>query len=617
MAIKLHGDKIKQWPDNALFVVLWVFVFLFPVTKIADFDLFFHLRLGEWLLEKGIYRLDTFSYTAEGRPQYLLEWLSNGILYIAYKYMGYTGLGLLKASMFSCLVFLILKTLGVLRANRTALCAALTIVTFAYAVRFRLDLRPYYFTYICLAAFIYIFHLYRRDGDKRVLYLLPAVQLLWSNTHGGMIIGPPLATLFMATEALRKKKFAPWIIPALLSVWAASALNPHGPGPFKALLSFAPGAGGELGELGEWQGLDMNLLWGYGLRYTLGFQILVLGAFVWLLREALKRRFDLFNIILFSGSLYYSIRHVRLMDLSSIILAPMFFMALEDAMGRIKKYSSILNITACILMLYLLVFSVAGGGTYSFGFGKKEGIFPDGAIKFLDENNITGRQFNTITAGSYMLWASPGRKVFIDGRLIVPGDVMNGYSKAIKSREGFEAMDGRYGFNYAIVDYDPKYRWRFPLHLSFNPDWIPVYWGSSSVVYLKNKAENENIIERFGYRILRPAFNNFTYLDHYMKGSGRDFLMGLIDKDIRRNPGLQDARLAKAYAAYYYGLKDIALNELKEAIRLKPETAFEHIATAQILMERGQKDEAAGELRRALELEPGNNAAKKLLKKIK
>lgn len=597
---------------------MWSLVLTMPVTKIADFDLFFHLRLGKELMENlGLYRTDTFTYTVYGKSQNLLEWLSNGILFLVFKLSGYYGLGILKAVMLGMIAFFALRSFKALRPSASLSWAhAAALVVMVYAMRFRLDLRPYYFTYLSLAVFMYAFYRFRAEGKANALYLLIPVQVLWSNTHGGMIMGPCLAALFLLTESLRTRKFQRDLLLPVVFIFAASGLNPEGFRPLRMLVSFAPGGQTGLSAIGEWQGLGPDLLWGYGLRYTLGFQVLALGAFLWLFMEALKKRFDFFLILVFAGSVFYSFRHVRLIDVSSVVLAPLFFLLAVKVLERMKRYETALNLCAAAFIVYLLVFSVFLSSTYSFGFGKKQGVFPDGALGFLDETRIGGNAFNTITVGSYMLWASPERKVFIDGRLIVPRQVREGYRRAIDGAEGFEELDSIYGFNYALIDYDPKYRWRFPLHLSGSPLWVPVYWDRCSVLYLKRSPENSDIIKKYGYELLRPSFEDFTYLDLYMKSRGMDDILAATGRDIARNPSLQDAHLAKAYVSYYYGRKDTALEALRTSLSLMPDTPFEHVAVSQLYIETGDTASARRHLKRALELEPRNKKARTLIELI-
>jgi tetratricopeptide (TPR) repeat protein len=616
---KINGNIMKiNRPELLLVLLTLVLLALMPVTMVADFDLFFHLRLGESLWEKGeLYRLDEFSYTTAGSPQSTGEWLSNALIYAVYRHFGFTGLGVLKSVMFLVAALFVSLALRLLNGKDRAVPLALSMLVFAYAMRFRLDLRPYYFTYIFLSAFLYLLIRHRKQGG--LLYLLPLIQILWSNTHGGSMLGPMMAGTLLVTEAIRMRRIPVNLLATTVLVLAASWLNPESIKDIGGIGRFSPLEGSGARELGEWQPLTKNLLWGFGLRYTLGYQILVAGSALFLIREAIKKRFDPFQICLFAAALIYPIKHVRLIPLASILLMPTFYgisRQMFDLVPRTARARTPIIAFLSVFVLYLTVFSIVRSDYHSFGFGPKEGAFPEGAIQFLDRNGIDGNAFNTVTVGSYMLWRSPHRKVFIDGRLIQSGNAQSLYDKAIRSMEGFRELDGKYHLNYAVLDYDPKARWRFPLHLNSAGEWALVYWDRSAVVYVKRNEGNRNLIEEKGYKLLRPYFNDFSYLDRYLR-EDRETVLRLIDEDIGKNPENQETHLAKAFVSYYFGLRETVFDELRESIRLAPDTAFEHISMAQFLMELGKTREAEKELRRALRLEPHNTAAREMLGRIK
>src|SRR5512133_4231715 len=67
------------------------------MTRYADYDLWWHLKLGESLVANWrIPSVDTFSYTAFGRSQFAGEWLADGIIFLTFKLGGFWGLNLLK-----------------------------------------------------------------------------------------------------------------------------------------------------------------------------------------------------------------------------------------------------------------------------------------------------------------------------------------------------------------------------------------------------------------------------------------------------------------------------------------------------------------------------------------
>jgi hypothetical protein len=601
--------------EAVLLAAALAFLALLPITKLADFDAFFHLRLGRYVWETlDLYRTDTFTHTSFGMPQNTSEWLSNLVMYAAYRVGGYLGLGLLKSALFllTCL-FLFRSSLartGDRRDGADVLAAVLALVAFAFAIRFRLDLRPYYATYVFLAAYLFVLYRHRLRGGRYIL-ALPLMQVVWANTHGAHVLGPALIAIFVASEALRTRRFP--ALPALVLVLstACALASPSG-------IAGAGGLGALGGEgarrLGEWQPMTRDLLWGFGIRYTFGYQMLVAGAFAGLFLRAMRREFDLMDIALFIAAVVFPMRAVRLVAPAAVLLTPLCALFLAEALAKIlgaRARAAAPSLGAAAGIAVLIGTSVLGSSHYTWGIGPKPGTFPDAAIAFLDEHGIGGNAFTTVTAGSYMLWAAPERKTFIDGRLVVTPEADRAYDAAIRSERGMEGLVERYGISYALLDYNPKAQWRFPVHLGGSPHWALLWWDRTAALFVRRSAVPGDLVERYAYRVLRPAFEDLSYLDPFLRLGPRG-LLPLIDRDIALNPDNQEAYMARAYAAYYFGMQSEALAALDAAIALPPDTAFEHASRAQLLFTMGRGGEARAEVGLALAIDPRHPTARTL-----
>jgi len=68
-------------------------------------DLTYHLRAGALMLRThSIIRTDTFSFTARGMPWVDQQWLSQVLLYGAYRALGWAGLALLQGVLLGAIV---------------------------------------------------------------------------------------------------------------------------------------------------------------------------------------------------------------------------------------------------------------------------------------------------------------------------------------------------------------------------------------------------------------------------------------------------------------------------------------------------------------------------------
>jgi hypothetical protein len=593
-------------------VSLALLTVLICMTKYADYDLWWHLKLGETIFNsRTLPWLDTFSYTAVGRHQFTGEWLADLIIFLTFQSTGFLGLNLLKALLLLLsfgFLFLQMKSASK-NAGGAAFAAVITLVIVLFAVRFRLFVRPYLFSLPFLALFLYLLARWRSNLRDSLIYLLPACMLLWANMSVGAVFGLFLIGVATLLDIVERKSWS--LLPVLLLSIAASLLNPETwrlytlavdltSDPYRALV-------------GEYQPITKDILFGSGLRYTLCFQLLALGgAFYFILCRGWK---DLFNLIIFSFLLYESFRQVRLVELFSIAAAPCFFLLLvrigsfvPEIPERLKVYAGF-ALSAAVLAL--IPWTVFKSPVYAFGNGPKEGAFPEGALKFLQEHNVTGRLFNSYGFGGYLIWRDNERKVFIDGRyrrVYTPAEYGE-YKAAVDSADGWKAAEQKHRFDYAVLEYDLLSQ-RFPAHLVNNPDWALVYWDNHSLVYLKRTPERAALIDRFGYRTARPTFLDLSYLDAYQGGRLNEALSSL-EREVALNPENQYVLLARVYLRYQLGklyLPQIKA-DLEKVLPMKPDFAMKHSALAMVLAATGESDRAKREVERALRLNPLDEAA--------
>src|SRR5437763_5188305 len=85
----------------AVTVLLLYYAILFAVPNklLSDPDTFWHIRVGQWILDHAQFpTVDVFSYTAGGKPWISTEWLSEVIFATAFKFGGWHAVVLLSAA---------------------------------------------------------------------------------------------------------------------------------------------------------------------------------------------------------------------------------------------------------------------------------------------------------------------------------------------------------------------------------------------------------------------------------------------------------------------------------------------------------------------------------------
>ena len=196
------------------------------IRPLADTDILWHLRAGQWMIEHGtVIRHDIFSATRCG-----CEWISVPWLYqimLVHLLMPWdlmpcgarcpmpNWLGPTLWQMAMLLVVIVQTSLLVWLYRREnsrwnwrwpqlSVTAALAVLLMLRLIQMRINCRPEWFTYLFIGTDLILLTLAtRRRNDDSLppiwpLVLLPLVQILWANTHGAFIIGPVIIATFAA-----------------------------------------------------------------------------------------------------------------------------------------------------------------------------------------------------------------------------------------------------------------------------------------------------------------------------------------------------------------------------------------------------------------------------------
>lgn len=614
---------MNEWRDIRLAVpllALTLLTILICMTRYADYDLWWHLRLGETIFStKALPWLDSFSYTVAGRHQFTGEWLADLLIFLTFDSGGFLGLNLLKAMLLSITGFFLYKQMKSDSGDVTGAAAAaiITLVLVLFAVRFRLFVRPYLFSLPFMAIFLYLINRWRSGNSDRLIYLLPLLMLFWANMSVGAVFGLFLIGVATLLEIIERRSWQ--FVPVLLLSIAASLANPETYHLHTLALDLTSDPYREL--IGEYQPVTTDILFGSGLRYTLCFQILAVGGSLYfLLFRGWK---NLFLLLVFIFLLYESFRQIRLVELFSLVAAPCFALFLTRSAALLPeipaRLKTLFNPVLALAILALIPWTVFNSPVYAFGIGAKEGAFPEKALQFLDENRINGRMFNSYAFGGYAIWRAKERSVFIDGRyrrVYTPAEYGE-YKRILESADAWKDGEQKHGYDYALLEYDLMSR-RFPSHLPGNPAWALVYWDNHSLVYLKRTPERKELIDRLEYRAARPIFLDLSYLDDYVKAGKLTEILTALDREVALNPDNQFVLLARIYLRYQLGklyLPQIRA-DLEKVLPMKPDFAMKHSALAMILNSAGEKDRARREIEKALQLNPLDEAAIALAKEM-
>jgi hypothetical protein len=523
------ANRDRQW-HLAVLVALLALTFLLGCFPMGDFDIWWHLRTGQLILERGeVPRTDWFTYTNATRPWIDVYWLFQVGLALLFRMGGASALVLLKAMCGTAVVALSL--LARRQGGKTSKTWPVVVAWLPAVVMFtgRLCERPELFSLLFLAGFLTV--LGRASERPRWLWLLPAIQILWVNSHGFFVLGPMVLAAYVA-EMLCERHWPPATLtprPPIKKILlvsgatlAACLVNPYGTKAVTLPLEQFHKLGstgiyraniGELKTIGDFvatAGINNPYLLAY-------FAVLILGIVTFVVQRRHARP-SVFRLLLFTAAAYLGWQATRNSALFALVAA--FVMAwnldevsLASPVAPAAKSSrktrrpgagapAKRNLDPILLLAIVLVGIVtATGRLYAWagenrtvGFGEREHWYAHDACAFLARADLPERiaAFNLSQAAVCIAHAGPAHKLFMDPRLELNSQetferYLDGLRKLWRGQPNWEAP---LGIDYARPDQVPALLIergvlaRAADVLARDPRWRRVYADSVAVVFV-------------------------------------------------------------------------------------------------------------------------------------
>ncbi len=324
-------------------------------------------------------------------------------------------------------------TLGVLLQGRFWLRACLLVVVYG-ASHGRLFIRPHLFEFFFVSLFIMLLALYEKREKPLYLFLILPFEALWVNIHSSAILGLFLIGTYAAGRLLDEVRLSGFknfdldrkvIIPGLAALIApvAALINPYGPKlvifPF---IHHGVDNKDAIRHIAEWMRPEFRELFFYFYPWPIehfGFVALFFAALACLVLNARNTRS--WAYMLFAGSLYMAVSHVRWVPLFSVFAAPVLAMGLKGVLERLEERSwpkAAVVVFAVFLTVILASKHLSPSGAFvpNMGLGLKEGRFPEGTVAYMKKEGLRGNLYNEYVFGGYLIYELPEVKVFIDGR---------------------------------------------------------------------------------------------------------------------------------------------------------------------------------------------------------
>jgi Tfp pilus assembly protein PilF len=579
--VRAHAEQVV---DRFVPFLLLLTLVVFAIHKIVAHDVWWQLATGEWVLAHGVPSTDPFSYYTPDRPWIEMRWLYCVAIDLVRSAFGLNGLIVAKT-------IALVAAFGLLwwATPRRRWWAASFGVACALAIAHtRFQVRPELVSYVLLPAVLACLARYKAGGDRRWLYALPALQIVWTNAHTLFALGPVTVWIFVASEwAAAWIPFGPFrreptrlsgerlklaAIVAVL-VTAACLVNPY----------FLRGALFPLqlfSQIREGNALDTlidELRSPFELAgmtyYFLSYLVVVAAsaATFWLDR----RRVPLSRLAIWGAYLYLSALAQRNLALFGIVAGFAIAANLTEADeagdlgGRLARAIPWTARAASILFALVMIPLVASDAYYRrtdtaklFGFGVAEHRFPIRAMAFVRREGLPTPVLNSLGDGGYVLFEGGPKSVYVDGRLEVYGEaVISDAVRLLTTGEGVDALADRFGISTAVVRH--KQEAALLQTLARSPAWAPVYFDESHVVFVRLTPATRETAERLRVDWRNPVVRDVEVPPELAPA---DPLAGLWPKaEVPRD----EVALGQLYTSV--GNLDAARRELEAAIARDPD----------------------------------------------
>ena len=432
-------------------------------------DTFLHLAAGRYIVETGsLPHRDVFSFSAEGRPWVMHEWLYQALIFLLYEAAGMSGLKLLTG--LACIFTLYLAKKSADLLTRQAWVKWLVLGLLLILLERFISPRPVLVTMVLFAFYLYALLAYRCGSSRRLLYWLPPLMILWVNSHGGFIVGLVLIAYFSLLQTLDDRiRHGVWVLPRLplailLLCLVASLLNPYGYAqllfPLRLMSDWS------VGMALEWRPPDFSQ---WHNQVFLG--TVLLFAFVAAVAKGKESIFAVALALPFVLAAFSAVRHVLL---ASLVLAPYLSLLLGAAaeqgrvvFGRFVPGLSLWRqeqrrqelgeteyvLNGIVLLVMVLMLYLAYPAHRSWLAGQEEALYPVTATRYLKSNGIEGRLFSPMGYSDYILFSLyPRIKIFYDVRLEIYGEQLTrDYFTMKEAGDGWQELFRRHAIDVVVT----------------------------------------------------------------------------------------------------------------------------------------------------------------------
>jgi len=513
----LPSLKEKNYYFFCGFLLCSIILYYFSTLSIiaGDTDLWYHLNGGRYILEnKSLPKDSYFSFISPPRQWIDYYWLFQVVVYKIYSFSGYYGVIALRAITYITTILLIFFFLSRTDRNvKTPSYLYLAIIFALYSLmlipRYTL-VRPHIFSYLFIAAFVYILEFKPKKG----LIILPLLALFWTNLHGVEYPVMILICLAYVTEAFierikNKRPFSReelfFVVPAVIAM-SMIFLTPHGMKLIKVPFVSIKYA---TQYILEHRSLRLEELTSFNMiklapSYLSVFNILLVMASLAMLISIFRKKIRIGHLLMFAGGVFLLTKALRFTNEFVLLALPLLganaFTARDgsDRKALIPVY--VLSIAALIIIPIMFISSIFPARTrYPISYKN----LPAGVAAFLNHIEVGGRVLNYPNTGGYLQWMLyPRYKISMD--MEVPFLFTDEDFYYIVNAFYCKEVLGKF-----LAEYNPSFisvpikNMGFREIIKEYPEYVLVFFDDAEVLYV-NKKIHPLIAEKYALKTIDP-----------------------------------------------------------------------------------------------------------------
>jgi len=427
-------------------LLVFLILALAAIAPLRNYDLFWHLATGRWIVEHRALPLhDPFALASARVPWINGEWLFELVAYALHAVVGLAGLSVARGVLMA-LVF-------ALASDGTPASLLLSAIGFAGAMPL-FDFRPASF-----AALLVVLAMRAKTPLAHAL-----VALVWINVHPSALLAPVIALCLT-----RNAK-------TTLASFAALFVNPFGYRALLAPLSLASFVSGGGFVNAEWLPSP-----------PLVFPLLYVSIVVALVVFATAETRDAGRLLLFALFAFLAVRYAR--------NQPLYFAAFPLLVApHVRRIpAKLAYAAAAVVVAFAALVSEHRPGLM-------RGRFPVDAVARLKASPLRGNFYNADQFGGYLIWSFyPQRRALVDGRNELYRAFLPEYARAREDQRAWNALLRKYRVDLAVDEYLPPLhvidagsgRARdLPASLAYWPrrDWALVAYDDAAMVFARRAA---------------------------------------------------------------------------------------------------------------------------------